>query len=81
VKELQGLGLDVDLIQEEKGADVTIEAEALIEESYEENIEELKEANLMVGDEAEKELPKVDIESDHSVDDFEALEEVKVEEK
>lgn len=81
VKELQGLGLDVDLIQEDRGVEVTLEAETLIEESYEENIEELKEANLMVGDEAEKELPKVDIEEDHSVDDFEALEEVTEEEK
>jgi len=81
VKELQGLGLDVDLIQEDRGVDVTLEAEKLIEETYEENIDELKESQLMVGDEAEKELPKVDIEEDHSVDDFEALEEVTAEEK
>ncbi len=77
VKELQGLGLDVDLIQEEKaGGEVTLEAEQLIEESYEEDIDVLKNSNLMVGDEAEKELPAVDIEDEHSVDDFEALEEV-----
>lgn len=81
VKELQGLGLDVDLIQDDKGAEVTLEAEKLIEESYEENITELKEANLMVGDEAEKEMPKVDIEKDNSVDNFEALDEVTAEEK
>jgi len=83
VKELQGLGLDVDLIQEDKtsGTDVIVEAEELIEESYEENIEDLKGAKLMTGDEADKEMPKVDITGEHSVDDFEALEEVKTEEK
>jgi DNA-directed RNA polymerase subunit beta len=82
VKELQGLGLDVDLIQEDKttGADVVIEAEEFIEESYQENIDELKEANLMVGDEAAKEMPNINLSEDHSVDDFEALE-VKTEEK
>ena len=82
VKELQGLGLDVDLIQTEaSGKEVTLEAEELIEETYEENIEDLKDSHLMVGDEAEKELPIVELEEDHSVDDFEVLEEVTAEEK
>jgi DNA-directed RNA polymerase subunit beta len=78
VKELQGLGLEVDLIQEEKGQDVAIEAEKVIEESYEEDITELKDQNLMVGDEAEKEMPVVDVAEEHAIDDFEALEEAEL---
>ena len=82
VKELQGLGLEVDLIQEDRAAGVVeIEAEKLIEESYEENIEDLKNQNLMVGDRAEQELPSVDIEKDESIDDFEVLEEMPQAEK
>ncbi len=77
VKELQGLGLEVDLIQEDpKVGDVAIEAEKLIEESYEENIEELKGQKLMVGDRAEDELPAVDVDTDKAIDDFEVLEEM-----
>jgi DNA-directed RNA polymerase subunit beta len=78
VKELQGLGLEVDLIQEEKGQDIAIEAEKVIEESYEEDITELKDQNLMVGDEAEKEMPAVDVTEEHAIDDFEALEEAEL---
>ncbi len=76
VKELQGLGLEVDLIQEDKTGDVAIEAEKLIEESYEENIRELKGQPLMVGDRAEDELPAVDVDADKAIDDFEVLEEM-----
>ncbi len=82
VKELQGLGLEVDLIQEDPiVGDVAIEAEKVIEESYEENIEELQGQTLMVGDRAEDVLPTVDIEKDHAVDDFEVLDELPQAEK
>lgn len=75
VKELQGLGLAVELIQEEAGKQKEIEAEEVIEETYEENIEELSDAEMMVGNEAEKELPAVDVSEDETKDDFEVLEE------
>jgi len=73
VKELQGLGLEVNLISEEAHGDVAIEAEKIIEESYEENITELEGSKLMMGDQAAKEMPNVDLDADNSVDDFEVL--------
>ncbi len=81
VKELQGLGLEVDLIQEEGNTEVAIEAEKVIEETYEENIEDLKNDKLMVGDRAEEVLPTVDIEEENAIDEFEALDEIPAEEK
>jgi DNA-directed RNA polymerase subunit beta len=77
VKELQGLGLAVDLIQEDKGQAREIEAEEVLEETYAENINTLQDAELMVGSQAEKELPVVDISGEETKDDFEVLEEVK----
>ena len=77
VKELQGLGLAVDLIAEEPEGEVVIEAEKVIEESYEENIEELKDDKLIMGDRAEEMLPVIDVDTDSAVDEFEVLEENK----
>ncbi len=77
VKELQGLGLAVDLIQETGGKTTEIEAEEVIEEIYEKNIDELKDAEMMIGNEAEKELPTVDVSEEESQDDFAVLEEEK----
>ena len=76
VKELQGLGLAVELVQEDGDKITEIEAEEVIEEIYEENIEELKDSDLIVGNEAEKTLPIVDIADDEAKDDFEILEKV-----
>ncbi len=76
VKELQGLGLAVELVQEEGDKIKEIEAEEIIEEIYEENIEALKNTDLIVGNEAEKKLPMVDITDEEAKDDFEILEKV-----
>ena len=76
VKELQGLGLAVELVQEDGDKITEIEAEEVIEEIYEENIDELKDSDLIVGNEAGKTLPMVDIADDEAKDDFEILEKV-----
>ena len=47
-----------------------IEAEEVIEETYEENINELNDAEMMVGAEAEKELPAVDVTEEDVKDDL-----------
>jgi DNA-directed RNA polymerase subunit beta len=79
VKELQGLGLAVDLIQEEGEGKKEIEAEEIIEETYKENIEELKDAEMMVGSEGEKGLPALDVTEEETKDDFEVLEKLEKE--
>jgi DNA-directed RNA polymerase subunit beta len=76
VKELQGLGLSVDLIREDKpGIESIVEADQAIGESYEEDIEELKGGKLIVGEVAEKEMPMIDVSEEVVKDDFEALDE------
>jgi DNA-directed RNA polymerase subunit beta len=77
VKELQGLNLAVDLINEE-GTKVVeeVSAETVIEQEYKEEIDELGSARLVEGD-MSKELPSVDIEKTDEISDFDALKEVK----
>lgn len=76
VKELQGLGLAVDLIQEEKGEQLEADAGEVIQIGYQEDIEELENAELMSGNKAERELPVVDVAEENAKDDFEVMEEV-----
>lgn len=79
VKELQGLGLSIDLLKEDGTKAKQLSAEEIIERGYEKEISELDGTKLMEGDIAEKTLPKVDIEKDDSISDFDALEEGKEE--
>ena len=81
VKELQGLGLEVDLVQEDKAGDIEVEAEDVIEETYEDNIEDLNGKKLMTGDLSEEILPAVDLDEDQAIDDFEVLDETPQAEK
>lgn len=75
VKELQGLGLSIDLLADAKEKS-EISAEEAIEKSYEEEIEDLKDSNLIEGN-AVASLPKIDIEKEAQIDDFEAIKEDK----
>lgn len=77
VKELQGLGLGVDLIQEE--GKVEADASEVIEIGYKEDIDELESGGLMTGNAAEKEMPMVDASEEKSKDDFEVLDEAQEE--
>lgn len=72
VKELQGLGLSIDLLQED-GQKLEVSAEKVIEKGYKEEIDELKGETIMEGDIADNVLPSVDIENDEQISEFEAL--------
>jgi DNA-directed RNA polymerase subunit beta len=81
VKELQGLGLGVDLITDDKaGEELKADASEVIEIGYKEDIEELEGSQLMSGNQAEKELPMVDVAEENTKDDFAVLEEANNEE-
>ena len=77
VKELQGLGLAVDLLVDVKENGKEVTAEEVISEGYEEGIDDLEEGNLIEGNAAAS-LPEIDLEKNSQIDDFEAInEEVK----
>ncbi|MEK7447202.1 MAG: DNA-directed RNA polymerase subunit beta, partial [Patescibacteria group bacterium] len=63
-KELQGLGLNVELLQKDANDRIKkeVDAEEVIESEYEEDIKELKDAEIIEGKGAD--LPKVDVTSD-----------------
>ncbi len=63
-KELQGLGLNVELLQKDANNKIKMEvdAEEVIETEYEEDIDELKDAEIIEGKGAD--LPEVDVTSD-----------------
>lgn len=63
-KELQGLGLNVELLQKDANDRIKkeVDAEEVIESEYEEDIEELKDAEIIEGKGAD--LPNVDVTSD-----------------
>lgn len=71
VREIQGLGFSIELLKdiESKSA---IPADKVIEESYEEEIEETKDSGLIKDDFAAN-LPKIDLEEGNQIDEFEAL--------
>ncbi len=73
VKELQGLGLAIDLLTDAKEK-TEITADDAIEEGYEEGIEELKDSGLIEGD-ATANLPKIDVDKEGQIDEFEAIKE------
>ena len=73
VKELQSLGLSVELIDTEKNKKV-MDADKVIEENYEEDAESIESPNLLVADSAEiEDLAIVDTSDSHEIDDFEVL--------
>ncbi|MDD3678676.1 MAG: DNA-directed RNA polymerase subunit beta [Patescibacteria group bacterium] len=76
VKELQGLGLSIDLLEDAKKEKSATDA---IEEGYEESISELDESSLIEGNAAAT-LPKIDIEKEAQIDEFEAIKEATDEE-
>ncbi len=75
VKELQGLGLSIDLLSEDGKKAKEFSAEELIEKDYEKNIKELGDTVLLEGDKADKVSPKVDVEKEESISDFDVLKE------
>lgn len=77
VKELQGLNLAVDLISEEGKKIEEVSAEKVIEQEYQEEIDELGGAKIVQGDVASKDLPVVNVEKNDEISDFEALKEEK----
>ncbi|MDD3480781.1 MAG: DNA-directed RNA polymerase subunit beta [Patescibacteria group bacterium] len=74
VKELQGLGLAIDLLSDVKNEEVS--ADEVIEEGYEEGIKDLKDSGLIEGSVAAN-LPKIDVEKEAQIDEFEAIKEDK----
>jgi DNA-directed RNA polymerase subunit beta len=74
VKELQGLGLAVDLLVDVKENGKEVTAEEVISEGYEEGINDLEEGNLIEGNAAAS-LPEIDLEKNSQIDDFEAIDE------
>lgn len=80
VKELQSLVLAVDLLREEKSKKKEMPAEKVIEKGYENAIEELESAKLIVGDSPTPEMPVIDVAEPKEEDEFEALEEKEPEE-
>jgi DNA-directed RNA polymerase subunit beta len=71
VKELQALGLGVELIKERVGQDVEIDAEAVISRQLDAEVDELGTEQLMQGD-AVADMPLVDL-AGGSEDEFEAV--------
>jgi DNA-directed RNA polymerase subunit beta len=72
VKELQSLGLAVELTREH--GKIVDDAETLIAERLDSEIEETKNDPLLEGDAVVADMPLVDLASDGSEDEFEALE-------
>jgi len=62
VKELQGLGLNVEFMQKKGDGRVkrTVDAEEVVQENYDEYIEELKDEKIIEGEEM-NEMPEVDL--------------------
>ena len=73
VKELQGLGLSIDLLADAKDKK-EVSAVEVIEKGYEKEMSELDEPGLIEGNAAAS-LPKIDIEKEAQIDDFEAIKE------
>jgi DNA-directed RNA polymerase subunit beta len=72
VKELQSLGLAVELTREH--GKIVDDAEVLIAERLDNEIEETKNDQLLEGDAVVADMPLVDLATDGSEDEFEALE-------
>lgn len=82
VKELQSLGLGVDLVLERPdGRDQEIDATEVIESVYDQDIEDLGEDKLMQGESAAEGEAVVDLGSKGEIDDFEVLAEADAEGK
>ncbi len=75
VKELQSLGLGVELVKERPDAEVEIDAEALLSQQLDADVDELGGEQLIVG-EAVADMPLVDLAGGEE-DQFEALSEEK----
>ncbi|MCL5093780.1 MAG: DNA-directed RNA polymerase subunit beta [Patescibacteria group bacterium] len=76
VKELEGLGIAVDLTEEEGGKAKEVGAEELIDEKYEEDIKDLGGEKLIIGEEFEGTEGMVDLsEEAGEVDEFQVIEE------
>jgi len=75
VKELQSLGLSVELVDSEKPQKI-MDADEIIEKGYEEEAKSVESSNLLVADSESapvKGLPVVDLSDLKEIDDFEAL--------
>ncbi len=74
VKELQGLNLSIDLLSEVGNKEMS--AEKVIEEGYQEEIDELADSQLIEGNAAAS-LPKIDLEKEDQISNFDIVEEEK----
>ncbi len=74
IKELQGLGLSIDLLQSDGTKAREFSAEEVIEKSYEKDIKEMKDTKIIEGDVTGTELPAIDIEKDEQISDFDVEE-------
>lgn len=73
VKELQALGLSIDLLMDAREKK-EISATDVIEEGYESEIDDLGKGSLIEGNAAAI-MPKIDIQKEGKIDDFEAMKE------
>jgi len=74
VKEIQSLGLSVELIDSEKNKQVI--ADKMIEENYEADAESIESPTLLEADSTEiEDLAIIDTSDSHEIDEFEALNE------
>lgn len=75
VKELQGLGLAVELLTEDGKKAREISAEELIEKGFEKDVNELKGPEIVTGSELSGQMPGVDVEKSAAISEFDAIEE------
>ncbi|PIZ00169.1 DNA-directed RNA polymerase subunit beta [bacterium (Candidatus Howlettbacteria) CG_4_10_14_0_8_um_filter_40_9] len=74
VKEMEALGLSVELIEEEGGVVEEVDATEVIQEKYDKDIQDLDSRPLVTDPQAEG-LGQVDVSKSKEIDDFEVLEE------
>lgn len=74
VKELQGLGLSVELLREDGTKAKEFSAEELIEKGFEKDASELKGPEIITGKEISGQIPNIDVEKSAAVSDFDAIE-------
>ena len=73
VKELQSLGLSVDLVNEDGDKAVELDAEAVLATDLDAEVDELGTEKLIKGEEAVADMPLVDLADAASEDEFEVL--------
>ena len=73
VKELQSLGLSVDLVKEDGDKAVELDAEEVLATDLDAEVDDLGTEKLIKGEEAVADMPLVDLANAASEDEFEVL--------